>query len=73
MQNDRIARRVFIGEYAGSRSVGKLLKRWTDTVKDCLKKRGLDFRQARRMVHDRNLWKGFVKGNAWSVARRINP
>ena len=27
-------------------------KGWIDTVKDCLYKRGLDIRKARRMVHD---------------------
>ena len=109
MENDRIAKRLYVGEYAGSRSVGRLnvigsrsvgrpnvigsrsvgrpnvigscsvgrpnvigsrsvgrpnvigifsvsrlWKRWIDTVKDCLKNRGLDVRQARRMVHDRS-------------------
>ena len=31
-------------------------------MKHSLKKRGLDVRQARRMVHDRNVWHGFVRG-----------
>ena len=31
-------------------------------MKVCLKKRGLDVRQARRMVHDRSVWQMFVKG-----------
>ena len=44
MENDRIAKRVYVGECAGSRSVGRPRKRWIDTVKDCLKKRGLDVR-----------------------------
>ena len=35
-----------------SRSVGRPRKRWIDTVKDCLKNRGLDVRQARRMVRN---------------------
>ena len=30
-ENDRIAKRVYIGEGAGSRSVGRLQKRWIDT------------------------------------------
>ena len=30
--------------------VGRPKKRWIDTVKDCLRKRGLDVRQAGRMV-----------------------
>ena len=63
MENDRIAKRVYVGECAGSRSVSRPWKRWTDTMKECLKKRGLDVRQASRMVHDRSVWWGFVKGN----------
>ena len=73
MERDRIAKRVYVGECAGSRSVGRPRKRWIDTVKECLKKRGLDFRQAKRMVQDRNEWRGFVRGNAWGVARGMNP
>ena len=30
MENDRIAKRVYVGECAGSRSVGRLRKRWID-------------------------------------------
>ena len=44
MENDRIAKRVYVGVCPGSRSVGRLQNRWIDTVKDCLKKRGLDVR-----------------------------
>ena len=50
MERDRIAKRVYVGKCAGSRSVGRPLKRWIDTVKECLKKRRLDVRQARRMA-----------------------
>ena len=35
MENNRIAMRVYGGECAGSRSVGRPRKRWIDTVKDC--------------------------------------
>ena len=45
---EKIAKRVYVGECAGSRSVGRPRKRWIDTVKECLKRRGLDVRQARR-------------------------
>ena len=55
MENDGIAKRVYIGEYAGSRSVGRPQKRWTDTVKHCLKKRGLNVRQARIGVYSDGL------------------
>ena len=38
-------------ECPGIHSVGRPQKRWIDIVKECLRKRGLDVRQARRMVH----------------------
>ena len=62
MKNGRIAKRVYVGECAGSRPVGRPRKRWIDTMKDCLKKRGFDVRLARRVVHDRSVWWGFVRG-----------
>ena len=49
--DNRIAKTVYVGDCGGSRSVGRARKRWIDTVKDCLKKKGLDVRQARIMVH----------------------
>ena len=73
MENYRIAKRVYVGGCAGSRSVGRPRKRWIDTIEDCLKKRGLDVRQVRRMVHDRSVWWGFESENAWGVAREMNP
>ena len=65
MENDRIAKRVYVGEHAGSQSEGRSWKRWIDSVR----KRGLDVRQARRMVHGSSEWWGFVRGNAWSIAQ----
>ena len=44
MENDRIAKRVYVGETAGSHLVGRSQKRWIDAVKDCLRKRGLDIK-----------------------------
>ena len=51
------AKRVYVGESDGNRSVGGLRYH-------CLKRGGLDVRQARRMVHDWSVWRVFVKGNA---------
>ena len=62
MENDRIAKRVYVGELTVKRGVRRSRKRWIDTAKDCLKKRGLDVSQARKMVHYRNVWRGFVRG-----------
>ena len=69
MENDRFAKRVYVGECAGSRSVGRTRKRWIDTLKDLLRKRGLNVRQARRLVQDRSEWREFVRGNTWGIAR----
>ena len=73
MENERIARRVYVGECAVSRSVGRPRKRWIAIVKACFKKMGLDVKQTRRMVHDRSVWRGFVGRNGWGVARGMNP
>ena len=54
MENDRIAKRAYVGVCAGSCSLGRPRKRWIDTVKDCLKKRDMVIRQAR------SVWRGFV-------------
>ena len=57
MERDRIAKRVYVGEFAGSHSKIRLQKRWVDTVKECLRKKDLD-------VREQGEWWGFVKGNA---------
>ena len=67
---EKIAKRVYVGECGGSRSVGRTRKRYADTVKECLRIRGLVVRQARRMVQE---WRGFVRGNASGVSRGLNP
>ena len=63
MERDRIARRVYVRDCAGSRSMDRPHKRWIDTMKECLKKTGLDVRQAKRMVQYRSEWRRFVRGN----------
>ena len=50
MKYDRVDKKVYVGERAGRYSVDRLHKKWTDTVKKQFRKRGLDVRQARRMV-----------------------
>ena len=58
MERDRIVKRAYVGECAGSRSVSRPWKRWVGIVKERLKKRGLDITQARRMVQGRSEWQG---------------
>ena len=71
--DENLMKVFYVGECAGSRNVSMPQKRWIDTVKDCLKKRGLHVRQERRMVHDRSVWLGFVRRNALDVTRGMNP
>ena len=73
MERDRITKTVYVGECAGSCSMGRPQKRWIDTVKECLRKRGLDVRQAGRMVQNKSEWHGFVRGSAWSIVWGMNP
>ena len=73
MERDRIDKRVYVGECTGSHPMGRPRKTWIDTVKEYLKKRGLDVMQERRMVQDRSEWQVFVKGNAWGIAWGMNP
>ena len=70
IERDRIAERVSVGECAGSRSVSRPRKRWDDTVRDCLKKRSFDVRQARKVVQERSEWGRFVRGNAWGTENK---
>ena len=58
------AKRVCVGSHL----VGQPKKRCTDSVNDCLKKRGLNVKQTRRMVYNRNKWREFVRGNTWGIA-----
>ena len=69
MEKDMTTKRIYLGEIAGSRSAGRPRKKWIDMVKECLRKRGVNIRQAKRMVQDRSKW----RGNAWGVARGMNP
>ena len=73
MERDGITKRVYGGECTGTRSGSRPRKRLTDTVKECLRKRGLDMREARRMVKRRSKWRGIMKENAWNIAQGMNP
>ena len=50
IEKDRIAKRAYVVECAGNSSVGRPRKR----LIECLRKRGLDVWQAKRMVQDRS-------------------
>ena len=41
MNNNSIAKRIYVGECAGTQSVGRPWEKWIDIVKDYLRNRGL--------------------------------
>ena len=62
MKRDRIAKRGYVLECVSTRSVGMPRKRQIDIVNECIRKRGLDVEQPRRMVQNRSEWREFVRG-----------
>ena len=72
-ERNRIAKKVYVGECAGSHPVGRPRKRSIDTAKECLKKRDLDIRQARRMVQDRSEWWGACEGECMGRSLGVEP
>ena len=50
IDKDRMTKRVYVGVYADSCSVGRWGKRWIDTVKDCLRKRGFGSQASKERV-----------------------
>lgn len=69
MEGERVVRRVYVSEGVGRRSIGRPRKRWKDNVSECIRKRGLSLNEAELLVRDRQAWRGFVRGNAWGLAR----
>ena len=47
MERDRIAKRDYVGECAGSRSVRRLRKRWIDSVKECFKEKRFGYQTSK--------------------------
>ena len=47
MKRDRIPERFYVGECAGSQSLGRLRKKLTDTVKECLKKKRFGYQPSK--------------------------
>ena len=45
MERDMIAKRLYVGECGGGHLGGRPRKRWINTVKEFLMKRGLDIRK----------------------------
>ena len=55
MENDWVVKMVYVRKCSGSHSAGRPRKRGINTMKNCLKKRDVDARQARIMEHDRSV------------------
>ena len=62
MDESRLVKRMYNGECVGKRPVGRPKKRWIDSVKECLNERNVNLVEARRMVCNRDEWRGFCSG-----------
>jgi hypothetical protein len=62
MNRSWLVKRMYNGECVGNRPVGRPKKRWIESLKECLTERNVSLVEARRMVCDRSVWRGFCKG-----------
>src|SRR5678815_731318 len=62
MNDSRLVKRMYSGECARNRPAGRPKKKWIESVMECLQERNVSLSQARRKVHDRREWRGFVRG-----------
>ena len=65
MERDRITKRVYVRECADSHTVGRLQKKWIDTV----------FKEKEVWMSGKQgeFSRIGVKGNIWGVAQGMNP
>ena len=52
MEEDRVVRKVFENEYEGRSGRGRP-RRWQDMVSECVRKRGVDVRDASELAQER--------------------
>src|SRR5678816_2521990 len=62
MDDSRLVKRMYSGECAGYRPAGRPKKKWIDSVKEFLEERNVSLPKAKRKVHNKSEWRGFVKG-----------
>ena len=62
MDESRLVKRVYRGECVGNKRRGRPRTKWIKSVELCLEKRNLGLDEARGLVHNRNEWRGIVRG-----------
>ena len=62
MGDDRMAKRVYASNVRGVRRRGRPRKCWMDGVKELLARKGLNIREAKVSVQDRNEWRSIRRG-----------
>src|SRR5678815_4244908 len=61
MDDSRSVKRMYSGECVGNRPDGRQKKKWNESEKECLEKRNVSLAEARRKVHNRSEWRGFMR------------
>jgi hypothetical protein len=62
MDESRLVKRMYSSECEGSKPVGRPKKRWIESVTKCLQEWNVELEDARGMVGNRNVWRGFCRG-----------
>ena len=62
MNDERMAKRVYVSGVDGRRGRGRPNRVWMDGVKEALNKRGWTLEQAKTIAHDRVEWRRMVNG-----------
>ena len=68
MDESRLVKRVYMGECVGNKRRSRPRTKWIKSVKLCLEKRNLGLDEARGLVHNRNEWRGIVRGYSFLVS-----
>jgi len=67
MDGDRMAKQVYESEMQGRRCRGRPRKKWMDSVKEVLAKRGLNIQEAKVCVQNRQEWRNVCRGERRAV------
>src|SRR5678815_3478358 len=69
MDDSRSVKGMYSGECVGNRPDGRPKKKWIESENECLEERNVRLAEARRKVHNRSEWRGFVRRYGCNPAR----
>ena len=67
MPSERLVKRIYESEGMGDCKVGRPPRKWIKNVREVLEGMNVGMDRAKRIVRDRNAWRGLVRGRTWGV------